>query len=94
MQTRPVDPEAIRKDWAARGFSCAPWEDPPGQERNAFVHSSDELVVVIEGTLEYEVSGRIPRPQPGEELFIPRGAAHSVRNIGSSRATWLFGYNS
>ena len=50
--------------------------------------------MVIEGTLEFEVSGRIHRPQPGEELFIPRGAAHSVRNIGSTRATWLFGYNS
>ena len=50
--------------------------------------------MVIEGTLEFEVSGKTHRPQPGEELFIPRGAAHSVRNIGPGRATWLFGYNS
>jgi quercetin dioxygenase-like cupin family protein len=94
MQERPVDPDAIRVDWAARGFSCEPWEDAPGQEWNDFVHSTDELVVVIEGALEFEVSGKIHRPQPGEEIFIPRGAAHSVRNIGPGRATWLFGYNS
>ena len=94
MQEPPVDPNAIRRDWADRGFSCERWEDPPGQEWNDFVHSTDELVVVIEGTLEFEVSGKTHRPQPGEELFIPRGAAHSVRNIGPGRATWLFGYNS
>ena len=94
MQERPVDPDAIRKDWASRGYSCEHWEDPPGQEWNGFVPSTDELVVVIEGELEFEVDGKTHHPQPGEELFIPRGATHSVRNTGPSRATWLFGYNS
>ena len=50
--------------------------------------------MVIEGNLEFEVNGRTHHPRPGEELFIPRGATHSVRNIGSDRASWLFGYNS
>ena len=94
MQEQPVDPHAVRKDWADRGFSCEFWEDPPGREWNDFVHSTDELVMVIEGNLEFEVNGRTHHPRLGEELFIPRGATHSVRNIGSDRASWLFGYNS
>jgi quercetin dioxygenase-like cupin family protein len=50
--------------------------------------------MVIEGEVEFEVAGKTHHPQPGEELFIPRGAKHSVRNTGNSRSTWLFGYNS
>jgi len=93
MQEQPVDPGAVRIDWATRGFSCEIWEDPPGREWNDFVHSTDELVMVIEGEVEFEVGGETHRPRPGEELLIPRGAAHSVRNIGTRKATWLFGYN-
>ncbi len=42
--------------------------------------------------LEFEIGGKIYRPQPGEELSIPSGVLHSVRNIGSSTAHWLYGY--
>jgi|TARA_B100001013_G_scaffold22029_2_gene12327 quercetin dioxygenase-like cupin family protein len=94
MQEQPVDPNAVRRDWAERGFSCELWEDPPGREWNDFVHPGDELVMVIEGDVEFEVAGKTHRPRPGEEVFIPRGANHSVRNVGKTRATWLFGYNS
>ena len=71
MQEQPVDPHAVRKDWAVRRFSCELWEDPPGREWNDFVHSTDKLVMVIEGSLEFEVNGRTHHPRPGEEIFIP-----------------------
>jgi mannose-6-phosphate isomerase-like protein (cupin superfamily) len=38
------------------------------------------------------VAGVISQPSPGEELFIPAGAIHSVRNLGTTRACWLYGY--
>ena len=41
----------------------------------------------VQGLMDYPVIA-------AGELFIPRGANHSVRNIGNTRATWLFGYNS
>jgi quercetin dioxygenase-like cupin family protein len=82
----------VAKEWSARGFSCELWIDPPGQRWEDFVHSTDELVLVLEGELEFEINGEIFHPERGGELYIPAGAVHSVRNIGGSTARWLYGY--
>jgi hypothetical protein len=31
-------------------------------------------------------------PRAGEELLIPGGASHTVRNVGDTESRWLFGY--
>ena len=90
--TATIDQKCISEDWAARGFSCQLWIDPPGQCWEDFVHNTDELVVVLEGELEFEINGVVSHPQTGEELHIPAGAVHSVRNIGAATARWLYGY--
>lgn len=82
----------VECDWQARGFSCDTWIDAPGQRWDNFIHSADELVMVIEGQMEVEIEGETFRPRPNEELLIPAGARHSVRNIGSTVARWLYGY--
>ena len=87
-----VDREAIAADWTARGFSCELWTDPPGARWEDFVHSTDELVIVLDGDVEFEVEGRVVRPAAGEELLIPARAVHSARNVGSTVSHWLFGY--
>jgi uncharacterized cupin superfamily protein len=87
-----IDVDAISKDWRERGFSCDLWVDPPGRCWEDFVHAQDELVVVLEGTMEFEIAGIVSQPQPGVELFIPAGALHSARNRGSTTARWLYGY--
>ena len=89
-----IDRDRIAADWAARGFSCDLWIDPPGQRWEDFTHATDELVVVLEGEMEFEVRGQVRHPQPGEELLIPVGAVHSARNVGSVTARWLYGYHS
>jgi len=87
-----MDQRLVRNDWARRGFSCGLWTDPPGQCWEDFVHGTDEIVTVVDGVVEFEIAGEIHHPQPGEELFIPAQAVHSVRNIGSTTAHWLYGY--
>ena len=87
-----IDRETIAADWASRGFSCGVWVDPPGQRWEGFTHAMDEVVVLLEGEMEFEVEGRLHHPQVGEELLIPAGAVHSTRNIGTSTARWLYGY--
>jgi quercetin dioxygenase-like cupin family protein len=52
----------------------------------------DELVVVLEGEMEFEIAGRVYRPAIGEEVLIPAGAVHSARNIGATTARWLYDY--
>ncbi len=82
----------VAEGWRARGFSCSLWVDPPGQVWANFVHETDELVMVVEGQVEFEIAGTSERPEPGRELFIPAGATHSVRNVGSGESRWLYGY--
>jgi len=82
----------IAADWEARGFSCDLWTDPPGQCWEDFTHATDEVVVVLDGEMEFEIEGEVHHPQSGQELLIPAGAVHSARNIGGSTAHWLYGY--
>jgi quercetin dioxygenase-like cupin family protein len=86
------DRATVAADWAARGFGCELWVDPPDQRWENFTHATDELVLVLEGALEFEVEGRVVRPAVGEELLIPAGARHSARNVGGTTARWLYGY--
>ena len=89
---KTVARERVAADWAARGFSCELWVDPPGQRWQDFTHRTDELVLVLEGAMEFEVGDRVVRPALGEELLIPAGAVHSARNVGTTTARWLYGY--
>jgi hypothetical protein len=81
----------VARDWAARGFSCDVWIDPPGQVWADFVHDTDELVMPIEGDVEFEIEGKILKPALGEEVLIPAHARHTVRT-GSRSSRWFYGY--
>jgi mannose-6-phosphate isomerase-like protein (cupin superfamily) len=87
-----MDQMTIRKDWETRGFSCDVWTDLPGQQWKNFVHDNDELMILQEGEIEVTFQGNTIRPQVGEELFIPAGAMHTVRNVGRTHSRWLYGY--
>ncbi len=89
----PVDQAAVAAEWRGRGYSCGTFVDPPGQCWEDFVHDCNELVAVVEGRLEMEVSGQAVTMEPGDEIFIPRGALHSVRNIHDGTSVWLYGYD-
>ncbi len=88
-----VDREQTAENWASRGFSCDLWVDSPGQRWEDFTHPTDEIVTVVEGTMEFEIEGEIHHPKAGEEILIPAGSMHSARNIGDSTARWLYGYS-
>ena len=87
-----VDRPAVARGWRERGFSCGLWVDPPGQVWADYVHDVDELVMVVEGEVEFEIEGQIHRPSRGRELFIPARTRHTVRNLGRSESRWLYGY--
>jgi quercetin dioxygenase-like cupin family protein len=87
-----IDQEQVAVDWAHRGFGCDLWIDLPGQQWENFNHATDELIVVLEGEMEFEIAGQVCHLAIGEELLIPAGAIHSARNIGSTTARLLYGY--
>jgi len=87
-----VDRAAIERSWRERGFSCGLWVDPPGQVWADYVHEVDELVMVVDGEVEFEIEGKVHRLNAGQELFIPARSQHTVRNLGRGESRWLFGY--
>ncbi len=87
-----VNQQLVAMEWRARGFSCDLWVDPPGQVWEDYRHATDELVMPVVGRLELEFGGWSFRPALGEEILIPAGVSHTVRNIGGTTARWLYGY--
>ena len=56
-------------------------------------HPGEEIVYVIEGSLEFEVEGKPPVTlKAGEVLFITAGAIHAARNVGSGDGAELATY--
>jgi uncharacterized protein YdcH (DUF465 family)/quercetin dioxygenase-like cupin family protein len=90
---QPVDLGVVTRDWIGRGFSCRAFTDPPGQEWRDFVHDTNELITVVEGRLEVATGEQSWALEPGDELFIPRGALHTVRNTHNITTRWLYGYD-
>jgi quercetin dioxygenase-like cupin family protein len=56
-------------------------------------HPGEEIIYVLEGTLEYEIDGQPPTSvSAGEALMVPAEAVHAVRNVGNGNATELATY--
>src|SRR5262245_7808371 len=65
----------------------------PGAVAPAHVHPGEEIAHVLEGTLEYQIDGGQPiTVKAGQSLFIPAGASHSAKNVGSGKASELATY--
>ncbi|MET3502835.1 quercetin dioxygenase-like cupin family protein [Mucilaginibacter rubeus] len=56
-------------------------------------HFGEEVIYVLEGVLEYQVAGQQPVTlKAGDVLFIPYGTVHSVKNVGTTKASELATY--
>lgn len=86
-----IDRSEIAKDWHARGFSCGLWIDHAGREWSCHSHETDELFMIMSGELELEMEGQSIQPSVGEEIRIPAGVHHTIRNTGGKTARWLYG---
>jgi quercetin dioxygenase-like cupin family protein len=65
----------------------------PGVSFPKHTHPGEEIIYVLEGSLEYEVEGKPPVTlKAGEVLFIPAGTVHAARNVGSGNAAELATY--
>ena len=65
----------------------------PGVEFGRHSHPGEEIVYVIEGSLEYQVEGKPPVTlRAGEVLFIPARTIHAAKNVGSGNGAELATY--
>jgi quercetin dioxygenase-like cupin family protein len=57
----------------------------PGAETHApHKHVHEEIVILVEGTLEWYLEGRTERVESGSVLYFGSNQMHSVRNAGAS----------
>jgi quercetin dioxygenase-like cupin family protein len=65
----------------------------PGVSAPKHTHPGEEIIYVLEGSLEYEVEGMPPVTlKAGDVLFIPAGTVHSARNVGTAKGAELATY--
>lgn len=56
-------------------------------------HPGEEIIYILEGSLEYQVEGQPTRTcHAGDALTVPAGAVHALRNVGSGNAAELATY--
>jgi cupin 2 domain-containing protein len=92
VSNRPEEERLLAQRFKELGFSFDIWSDPPGRAWRGFVHATDELVVLLDGEVEFVVGGVVHRPEAGEELLIPAGVIHDAVNIGRTTNRWAYGY--
>ena len=65
----------------------------PGVAFGKHTHPGEEIIYVLEGSLEYQIEGKPPITlKAGDVLFIPAGTVHSARNVGSVTGSELATY--
>jgi quercetin dioxygenase-like cupin family protein len=56
-------------------------------------HPGEEVIYILEGSLEYQVEGQPTRTcNAGDALTVPAGVVHAVRNVGDGNASELATY--
>jgi quercetin dioxygenase-like cupin family protein len=65
----------------------------PGVTFPKHTHPGEEIIYVLEGSLEYDVEGKPPVIlKAGDVLFIPAGTVHAATNVGRGDAAELATY--
>ena len=65
----------------------------PGVTFGKHWHPGEEIVYVLEGSLEYQLEGKPPVTlQAGDVLFVPARTIHAARNVGQNSGTELATY--
>ena len=65
----------------------------PGVQFGRHWHPGEEIVYVLEGSLEYQVEGKRPVTlKAGEVLFIPARTVHAAKNVGQVKGAELATY--
>jgi quercetin dioxygenase-like cupin family protein len=65
----------------------------PGAAFGKHTHPGEEIIYVLEGSLEYQIEGKPPMTlKAGGVLFVPAGTVHAAKNVGSGNAAELGTY--
>jgi quercetin dioxygenase-like cupin family protein len=67
----------------------------PGQQNPRHSHPNcDEVLHVLQGTIEHSVGADLMPMSAGDTISIPRGAVHNARNTGPDEAVFVIAFSS
>jgi transcriptional regulator with XRE-family HTH domain len=59
------------------------------QDKRLFEHSGEELIFVLSGSVEVEVSGKLVRLDSGDTMYFDAHLPHRTRSVGNKNASVL-----
>ncbi|TDE02598.1 cupin domain-containing protein [Jiangella asiatica] len=66
----------------------------PGQANPRHFHPNcDEVLHVLQGTIEHSLDDELVRMGPGDTISIPTGAWHNARNVGTDEAIFVIAFS-
>jgi quercetin dioxygenase-like cupin family protein len=66
---------------------------PSGVATPKHTHPGEEIVYVLEGTLEFQLEGQPPvTVKAGEVFFVPAGTVHTAKNVNGGNSAALSTY--
>lgn len=89
---QPVDHGEVARAWSEQGYSCELRGAVPASPASAAARC-DEIIAVIEGSLEVDMHGVHYTLQPGDEMFLPRELPYQLRNPSAQAVRWLYGHD-
>lgn len=83
--------EEIKQRMLREGYSIInEYNDPPHEVFPDHDHLGDQLLVVLEGSIEILMDGKISVLEPGDEIFFPAKVMHSAK-IGAQGCFYIDG---
>jgi quercetin dioxygenase-like cupin family protein len=67
----------------------------PGRENPRHYHPNcDEVLHVLQGTIEHSLDDRTVVMAAGDTISIPQGVLHNARNVGDQQAIFVISFSS
>jgi len=86
---REVMPGDVIWDVTGEQLQVIRAEMAPGADFPIHKHHHEQIIVVLEGALEFTVGGSVRVVRPGQVIRIPPGVLHGGRVYGSDRAVTI-----
>lgn len=89
-----------RTQLSQQDLSIPGWEEiqmrvdlDPGHTVANHRHPGEEIIYVVEGTIEYDLAGKPPATlKAGDVIVVPKGVVHSAKNVGTTNAAEIGTY--
>lgn len=85
--------DGLEESWAKRGFSFSIGTIKANDAIDkAFHDDKDELVFMESGQYEFTLGDKTFIQEGNEEVLIPAGTTHSIKNLGAKDSKIYYGY--